>query len=82
MVTKTIKRIIRFETAYAGQELFVFAGLLMMGATLFKLLGFIDIDSDWFWFIAGCGLFIEGMIMITRQKRINRRYKVLKLKED
>lgn len=82
MVTQRIKRIIRFETAYAGQELFVFAGLLMVVATLIKLLGFADFSSDWFWFIAGCGLIIEGMIMIVRQRKLNRRYKVLRVKED
>ncbi len=77
MVAKKIAKIIRFETAYSGQELFVLAGLVMMGATLLKLMGFVYIDSDWFWFLAGCGLFIEGMIMIIKQRKFNSKYKVV-----
>lgn len=82
MVRQTIKKIIRFETAYAGQELFVFAGLLMVCATLIKLLGIADFSSDWFWFLAGIGLMIEGMIMIVKQKKFNNKYKVVERSEE
>lgn len=74
---ENFKKVIRFETAYSGQELFVLAGLVMMAATLLKLTGVVYIDSDWFWFLAGCGLFIEGMIMVVKQKKFNNKYKVV-----
>jgi hypothetical protein len=82
MVVKGIGRIIRFETAYAGQELFVVAGFLMIIGTLIKLLGFVDFSSDWFWFLAGIGLMIEGMIMVTKQKKFNKKYKVVERVEE
>ena len=74
---KRIISLIRFDTTYAGQELFVAAGLLMVVATFLKLIGVIYIDSDWYWFIAGVGLTIEGLIMIKKQRQFNRKYKVI-----
>ena len=66
-----IRKLVRFETAYKGQELFVVAGLVMVIVALIKLLGFADFSSDWFWFIAGIGLILEGMIMVVKQKKFN-----------
>lgn len=81
MVTKRIKRIIRFETAYGGHELFIVVGLMMVFATLLKLTGVIYINSDWYWFIAGLGLVTEGMISMAKQKRFNRKYKIIERNE-
>lgn len=77
-----IRKIIRFETAYAGHELFVVVGLLMVITTLLKLTGVVYLDSDWYWFIAGLGLIIEGMIMISKQKKFNKKYKIIERTEE
>ena len=69
-----LKNLRNLTTIY---ELFIGLGLLMVVATLFKLLGFIDFSSDWFWFIAGLGLIVEGMILLAKQRRFNEKYKVV-----
>lgn len=76
-----IVRIIRFEGDYSGQELFVFVGVLMVIGTLLKLLDVIYLDSDWFWFVAGLGLLVEGLISMGKQKRFNNKFKVLSKEE-
>lgn len=76
-IIKTIK----FENTYSGQELFIVVGLLMVIATFLKLTGVIYLDSDWFWFVAGLGLMVEGMISFAKQKKFDRKYKVLSREE-
>ena len=76
-----IVKIVRFEGDYSGQELFVFVGILMVAGTLLKLLGVFELDSDWFWFVAGLGLTVEGIISMTKQKRFNKKFKVLSREE-
>ncbi len=55
--------------------------MAMVAGTLLKLLGEINISSDWFWFIAGIGLMTEGIIALIKQKRFNAKYKVLSKEE-
>jgi len=45
--------------------------------TLIKLLGFFDFSSDWFWFLAGVGLIVEGAISLVKQKRFEKKYKII-----
>ena len=52
-------------------------GLVMAILTLIKLFGFIDFSSDWFWFLAGCGLVVDGVISLIKQKRFDRKYKII-----
>jgi len=61
----------------ARQEVFIFLGIIMVIATLGKLLGFYNISSDWFWFLAGIGLAIEGTISLINRKRFERKYKII-----
>jgi hypothetical protein len=42
----------------------------MAGFTLLKLLHIYDLDSDWFWFLAGVGLFVEGSVSLIKQKKV------------
>jgi hypothetical protein len=49
----------------------------MAVGTLLKLLGVIDISSDWFWFLAGVGLTVEGIISMIKQRRFDRKFKVV-----
>jgi len=59
------------------EELFVIVGVIMVFVTLSKLLGFYDFSSDWFWFIAGFGLIVQGTISLIKQKTFDKKYKVV-----
>ncbi len=62
---------------YASYFLFIAVGIFMAIGTFLKLIGFVYIDSDWFWFLAGCGLAIEGTISLFKQKRFDRKYQII-----
>jgi len=67
---ESIKNLMRYE-------LFVVVGILMVIGTLVKLLGFYDFSSDWFWFIAGIGLTVEGLISLSKQRKFDRKYMII-----
>jgi hypothetical protein len=58
-------------------DFFILVGILMTVLTLIKLLGFVNIDSDWFWFLAGLGLTIEGIIAMIKQRRFDKKFKII-----
>ncbi|MDD4983688.1 MAG: hypothetical protein PHH82_02515 [Candidatus ainarchaeum sp.] len=62
------ENVIRYES-------FILVGVLMTAGTLLKLLGVIDISSDWFWLLAGVGLTVEGAISMIKQRRFDRNSK-------
>ena len=62
-------------------ESYVIVGIIMIIATLSKLLGVVDLSSDWFWFIAGVALVFEGVIDLSKQKKFNKKYKVISKQE-
>lgn len=74
MVIETIVK--PFENAIR-YDVFILVGVLMVVGTLAKLLGYWDISSDWFWLLAGIGLTIEGLISMIKQRRFDRKYKVI-----
>jgi len=59
MVLNKVKHIFQYGTI-------ILAGLIMTIGTLIKLLGFYDFSSDWFWFLAGVVLIIEGVIALAK----------------
>ena len=61
----------------ARYELVVIAGLIMAALVLGKLIGFYDLSSDWFWFIGALGLSVEGLIALIKQKRFDKKYKII-----
>jgi len=61
---------------------FILVGILMTIGTLGKLLGFYDISSDWFWFLAGAGLIFEGTISLIKQKNFDKKYKIIERKSN
>lgn len=61
-------------------ESFIIVGVLMLIAALIKISGIYEFSSDWFWFIAGIGLIVEGTISLIRQKKFDKKYKIV-LKE-
>lgn len=65
---------------FAAYETFIFLGLVMSILTLVKLLGYYDFSSDWFWLLAGVGLVIEGTISLVKQRRFERKYKIIEKK--
>jgi len=76
------ERFIKFERFwnYASYELFIIVGILMTILTLGKLLGYYNIPSDWFWFLAGLGLILEGLISLVKQRRFDKKYKIIERK--
>lgn len=65
----------------AKYESFVFIGAIMTLAVLGKLLGFYNISSDWFWLMGGIGLVIEGLISLYKQRRFDKKYKIIERKD-
>jgi len=55
----------------------VFFGALIIVGTLLKLFGFFNIDSDWFWFLAGVALTVEGVINLSKQRQFDKKYKIV-----
>ncbi|MDA3837088.1 MAG: hypothetical protein PF542_05695 [Nanoarchaeota archaeon] len=62
-------------------ETYIILGLLMVAGTIGKLIFNLPIDSDWFWFIAGTGLVLEGFIDLIKQRQFSKKYKVVSKKE-
>ena len=62
---------------YASYVLVIVVGILMAAAVFFKLIWGFYIDSDWFWFLAGLGLAVEGLISFEKQKRFDKKYKII-----
>ena len=63
--------------SFAKYESFIFLGILMTLIVLGKLIGLYNISSDWFWFIGGLGLVVEGMISLVKQRRFDNKYKII-----
>lgn len=58
-------------------ELFIIVGILMTIGTLIKLTGIYDFSSDWFWFLAGIGLIVEGVISLVKQRKFDKKFKII-----
>jgi len=65
---------------FAAYETFILVGFLMSFLTLLKLLGYINFSSDWLWFLAGVGLVIEGAISLVKQRRFEKKFKIIERK--
>ena len=76
---KILEKIFNFERKwnYASYDLFIIVGILMAIGTLGKILGLYDISSDWFWFLAGLGLILEGLISLLKQRRFDKKFKII-----
>ena len=58
-------------------ESFIIVGIIMVIGTLIKLLGLYNFSSDWFWFLAGVGLVVEGGISLIKQRKFDKKYKIV-----
>jgi len=65
-----VERILRYEG-------FIIVGILIVFGTLIKLFGYVNFSSDWFWFLAGAGLIIEGSISMIKERKFNKKYKII-----
>jgi len=62
---------------YSTYVLVIVVGILMAGLVFSKLIFGIGVDSDWFWFLTGLGFAAEGVISFTKQRRFDRKYKII-----
>ena len=62
-------------------EVFIFVGLLIAILSFIKVLGIFDFSSDWLWCLAGIGLTTEGFISLIKQRRFDRKYRIIERKE-
>ncbi|MAG19895.1 hypothetical protein CL618_00495 [archaeon] len=58
----------------------IILGFVLAISSLLKILGVINISSDWFWFLAGLGLIVEAVISLNKQIRFDKKYKILEKK--
>ncbi len=63
-------------------EFFVLIGFIIAVGALGKVLGVWDFSSDWFWFLVGIGLIIEGIIALYKQRRFDRKYKIIERSKE
>ncbi|MDP3027794.1 MAG: hypothetical protein Q8N63_08885 [Nanoarchaeota archaeon] len=75
MVKTKIISLMRYES-------FIIVGIVMAIGSLIKLLGYYDLSSDWFWFLAGIGLIVEGAISLIKQKRFDNKYKIIEKEQE
>lgn len=68
------KKILQHET-------YVIIGSAMVLLTFMKLMGWIGISSDWFWFIAGIALVLDGAINLSKDNKFKKKYRLIS-KED
>ena len=73
MVTDTFLKFATYET-------FIFVGIIMAVMTFLKLIGVVDFSSDWLWLLAGVGLAIEGTISLAKQRKFDKKYKIIERK--
>ena len=71
-----VNKVIGFEN-WATYETFIVVGAIMAIFTAIKLFWHLNFSSDWFWLLAGLGLVVEGSISLVKQRRFERKYKIV-----
>jgi hypothetical protein len=67
--------------SFAKYEIFIIVGVLMSIGVVMKLVFHYNIDSDWFWLLAGLGLMVEGSISLVKRRKFDRKYKIIEINE-
>jgi hypothetical protein len=65
------------KLSYLSYFLVVVIGTAVALGVLGKLIFGFSIDSDWFWLLAGVGLAAEGIIALKKQKKFDKKYKII-----
>jgi len=76
VIQKVVDKVVKIEN-FARYEVFIIVGILMALGVLAKLFWFPNISSDWFWFIAALGLIVEGSISLAKQRKFDKKYKIV-----
>ncbi len=66
---------------YFIYEIFIIVGVVMAVGTLLKIFLVFNFSDNWFWFIAGVGLAVEGSISLARQRKFDKKFKIIKKEE-
>ena len=62
---------------YFTYALIIIVGLGVAFGVFGKLVLGWNVESDWFWFLTGIGLMFEGIISLKKQKKFDRKYKII-----
>ena len=76
VIQKVVDKVVKIEN-FARYEVFIIVGILMALGVLAKLFWFPNISSDLFWFIAALGLIVEGSISLAKQRKFDKKYKIV-----
>ncbi len=72
-----IKRTIEHIENLIKYEAFIAVGLLIAGLSFVQVMGYYDFSSDWLWLLAGLGLMVEGIISLKRQRRFDKKFRIV-----
>jgi hypothetical protein len=81
MVMKRVERVMGYFWTILHYWLFILVGLLIAAGSLVKVIGIYEFSSDWLWFLAGVGLMVEGAISLMKQRKFDRKYKIVERKD-
>ncbi|MCK4997571.1 hypothetical protein KAS08_04655 [Candidatus Pacearchaeota archaeon] len=62
---------------YLSYVLIVVVGIVVATGVFGKMIFGWNIESDWFWFLTGMGLAFEGIIALKKQKKFDKKYKII-----
>lgn len=65
------------KSDYGSFVLVILIGVFMAIGVLVKLLAGVEIDSDWFWFLTGVGLAVQGMVSFRSRVKFDKKHKVV-----
>jgi len=63
---------------YLNYMLVIVFGVVMALLVFLKLIFGFNIDSDWFWFMAGLGIAVEGFIALRKQMKFDSKFKIIR----
>lgn len=73
-IKRNLVNLVRYES-------FIIVGIIIALFAFIKVIGVYDFSSDWFWFLAGVGLVVEGFISLIKQRKFDRKYKIIEREE-
>lgn len=80
MVIKRVERAVGWVWTILHYWLFMLVGFLIALGSFIKVIGIYDFSSDWLWLLAGLGLMVEGAISLIKQKKFDKKYKIIERK--
>ena len=62
---------------YSSYWVIIIIGTLVTLGVFSKLIFGVPIDGDWFWALTGIGLAFESLIALRKQKKFDKKYKIV-----